>query len=358
MELKSKRINVGDREDLAELCYEQGWSDGLPVVPPTESKVKSILEYLGRDPQEEIGEIPPRNGIATLEKIAINSVMAGCLPEYVPVVIAAVQAMLEEEFLLSGVEATTHACVPLTIVSGPIVKELNFNSKTAVFGAGSRANATVGRAIRLILWNIGGVRPGETDKATFAHPGRYSYCIAEDEDANPWEPLHVERGLSAETSAVSVFACDAPVCIYGVSATGRGTLKWIADTMVSPAFANFFRMGQMLVVIGPRHVRFIAEEGWSKRDVKEFLFENARHRLSDVWHEDSYEQSTATRRWPKWCDLSKGETMIPVVAKPEDIHITVAGGDGRWSACCPGWGDSGGFMVTKPIATFKKARRS
>ena len=166
-------------------------------MPPTRGAIEHILKHLKRDPGEVVGVVPPRNGVATIEKIAINCVMAGCKPEYVPIVIAAVEAVLEEEFNLNGVQTTTHACAPLIVVSGPAVKKSRVQLKEGSLGHGCRAAATIGRALRLVLWNIGGGFPGEPCKTTLGHPGYFSFCVAEDQDANPWEALHVERGFDA-----------------------------------------------------------------------------------------------------------------------------------------------------------------
>ena len=191
----SQSIEVNTIEEAHEVMYRMGWTDGLPVIPPTPRLVEAALEYLGRDPQEVIGEVPPKNRLATVEKVAVNSVMAGCLPEYIPVVIAALEGMLDDSFNLNGIQATTNCISPLAIVTGPVVEQLGFNAGDNVFGGGSRANAAVGRAIRLILWNIGGGYAGEIDRATLGHPGKYTYCIAENTADSPWGPIHEEQGL-------------------------------------------------------------------------------------------------------------------------------------------------------------------
>lgn len=355
MELRAERVEAQDWDEAMEIVYQRGWTDGLPVVIPTETKVVKMLEGVGRSPLDVIGKIPPRNGIATLEKIAINCVMAGCLPEYLPVVVSAIQAMLDESFNLNGVQTTTHCVAPLCIVSGPVVKELAFNCEDGVFGGGSRANATVGRAIRLILWNIGGAFPGKLDRATLGHPGKYTYCIAENQDANPWEPLHVERGLRPEQSAATVFGCEAPHHVRtGPAGTGFATLTCIADSMSTLGSNVIYGGGQMLVVVGPRAAMTLANEGWTKREVKEFIFENARKpasKLKRVAAATSDEIGGAPR-WPKWLDPADDEAMFPVMRKPEDIHITVAGGWGAglaFCAICPGWGVHGGHAQTRAV---------
>ena len=191
--------------DAIELMFESGWTDGLPVVPPSEELVRRFVARAGRDGSELIAELPPLGGRATVERVAVNTVMAGCLPEHLPVVIAALQAMMDERFNLRGVMCSTGIHTPLLIVNGPVVQQLDINGGYNCFGAGWRANATIGRAVKLALVNLGGAIPGETNKATFGHPGAYTYCVAEDEAANPWMPMHVELGYAASDSTVTVF---------------------------------------------------------------------------------------------------------------------------------------------------------
>ena len=181
--------------DTIELMYQTGWTDGLPVVPPTGDLVEDFIGASGRQGDELIAELPPLGGRATVERIAVNAVMAGCLPEYMPVVITAIEALMDDRFNLRGVMCSTGIHTPLVIVNGPISKTLDINSGYNCLGQGWRANATIGRAVKLALVNLGGAIPGDTNKATFGHPGAYTYCMAEDEDANPWEPYHVEAGF-------------------------------------------------------------------------------------------------------------------------------------------------------------------
>ncbi|MBI2908321.1 MAG: hypothetical protein HYX92_11790 [Chloroflexi bacterium] len=348
MDLRAKRYDVVDPDAFLELAYEQRWTDGLPVAPPTEEKVTRILQYLKVDPQESLGTVAPRHGEATMEKIAINCAMAGCKLEYTPVVIAALKAMLEEPFNLNGVQCTTHSVTPLTIVSGPIVKELGFNSKDGVYGGGSRANATVGRAVRLIMWNIGKAYPGDMDKATIGHPGKYTYCIAEDADANPWEALHVERGCAPDSSGVTVFGCEAPHSVSSGNVMPFYMLTSLADTMSALGNNNSHVMGQTLVTFCPEATKILKREGWKKQDVKEFLFEKARRRLGET-RNTAHDWDLANMFMPKWIDRDDDSVLKPVVKGPEDIHVTVCGGSGCFNSVCPGWGEMGGFAVTKQI---------
>ena len=349
MNIVSERIEVGSFLEAIELFFERGWSDGLAIVPPTQEKIEEMIRYVGEDSQKVIGEIPPGYGIATIETLAINSVMAGCLPEYFPVVIAAIEAMLEPDFNLNGVQTSTHSSVPLIIVSGPAVNKLNINSGYGAFGSGFRANGTIGRAIRLILWNHGGNIPGEVDRSCFAHPGTWSYCIGESQEGNPpWEPIHVERGLSKEASAVTVFACEAPhsICCFG---DALEIMKSICDSMATLGNNNIRRMGQTLVVINPRHARQLDKEGWSKDDVRQYIWENARLSRREIIEATPSHINPGRYNWPKWMDTGNEGQMIPLTARPEDIHIFIAGGEGSFSMCCPGWGIMGGFAVTKKI---------
>lgn len=348
MSLVSERIEVGSFLEAVELFFERGWSDGLAIVPPTQERIEEMIRYVGRDPQEVIGEIPPRYGIATIEILAINSVMAGCLPDYFPVVIAAVEAMLEPEFNLNGVQTSTHSSEPLIIVSGPAVKKLNINAGYGAFGSGFRANGTIGRATKLILWNLGGNIPGEVDRSVFSHPGTWSYCIGENQERSPWEPIHVERGLAKEASAVTVFACEAPhsICCFG---DALEIMRTTCGSMATLGTNNIRRMGQTLVVIGPRHAVQLDKEGWSKEDVRNYIWENARLSRREIISAVPSHVNPGRYSWPKWMDTSNEGQMIPLTEKPEDIHIIVSGGEGSFSMCCPGWGIMGGLAVTKEI---------
>ncbi len=214
MKLVSESLSLDDYDEAVELFFERGWTDGLPVVLPTRRRVEAMIAHVGRDPQESLGPVPPKGGEATIEKLAINAVMGGCRPEHFPVALAAMEAMMDPAHNLNGVSQTTHMCVSLIIVNGPIARELGFNSRDGVFGNGYRANAAVGRAARLALWNLGGAVPWDTDKSTLSHPGEYAFCIAEEEEDNPWPPLHVERGCAPGSDAVTVFACEGPHSIF------------------------------------------------------------------------------------------------------------------------------------------------
>ncbi|MBI4308609.1 MAG: hypothetical protein HY684_07380 [Chloroflexi bacterium] len=349
MRTTSQVYKVNDTFEWLELAYRNRWTDGLPVIPPVREKVEEMIDYIGLAPDHMVGIVPPKMGNATIEKLAIQCVMAGCRPEYFPVVLAALQAMLEEPFNLNGVQCTAHDVAPLIIVSGPIVKQLEFNYSFGQFGGGSRANATVGRAIRLILWNIGGGYTGEPDRATNSHPGRYTYCIAENPDANPWPPLHSDFGVPPDKSGVTVFAAEAPhFCQYGITCPPADNLYVIADVMATLGNNNQYGLGQIFVKISSGLAPAFGRDGWTKRDVQQFLFEHARTPLKKLRRSPFWENASQETQWPKWIYLSNDDEQMPVVRRPEDIITTVGGGVGA-PVVCPGWGHYGGYAVAKPI---------
>jgi hypothetical protein len=355
MKLLSEIIEVTDFRQAEELFFDRRWSDGLPVVPPTIEAVTEMIDYVGRDPQEELGEIPPYGGIATIEKLAINSVMAGCRPEYFPVVIAAVEACLDPKHNLYGTQTTQDGGEQLIIVNGPLAKKLGINSGDSVFGRGYRANGTIGRALRLVLWNLGRNYPGEPDRSTLSHPGAWSFCIAENEEASPWEPLHVERGVAPGSSAVTVFMCEAPHPFL-VPGTAQQILFAACEAMGSPASGNrtFFYQGEILLVFSALAGEQFRREGWSKEDVRKYVWEHAKipywkiEKSGCLSPAEIAGSSFADMWWPKWIDRSDPNTAVPITPSSDGIHIIVAGGRGSWSAVCGGWG-TGGCAVTREI---------
>lgn len=346
-------INVDDYEQAIELFYERGWTDGLPIVLPTRKRVDALVAASGRDPHESLGPIPPKGGQATVEKLAVNAVMGGCLPAHFPIVLAAFEAMMAPEHNLNGVQQTTHMCVSLAIVNGPIARALNFNSRDGVFGNGYRANAAVGRAIRLGLWNLGGATPWDTDKATLSHPGEYAFCMAEEEEDNPWQPLHVDRGMAPGSNAVTMFACEGPHSIL-CNGSPEEMLHVLCDSIVGLGNNNVHVGGQTLVVLNPLNAQDFARRGWTKEQVRMYLWENARRKLSDVRacgvvHDQFRKAQQAAGRYAFRYDLDNPTTMVPVTERPEDIHIVVAGGRSYFASVLPGWGSFGGYAVTRAV---------
>ena len=330
--------------EINQRLYERGWTDGLPVIPPTEEAVRWMLGGTDRGPDELIAVLPPAQGEATVEKIAINAVMAGCRPEYLPIVITTIECVAEERLNLYGRQTTTHPGAPLIIVNGPMARELEVNAGFNVFGQGWRANATIGRALRLCLMNIGGGTPGKTDRATHGHPGKYSYCIAENEAANPWEPLHVERGLARETSAVTVIWAEAPHNINDQrNESAPGILRTAASVMATLGGNGFYRQGEALLVLSPEHAATIAGDGWTKDDVRRFLFEQARERFGRVKQGGIFGLGDL----PRWIDQRDDDTLVPIVTDPRNILVVVAGGPGRHSMAVLTAGST--WSVTKPV---------
>jgi hypothetical protein len=338
--------------DDIEAWFERGVTDGLPVVPPTRARVEAMLAAVRRDRGELVAQVPPNLGRATVERIAVNAVMAGCRPEYFPLVLAVVDAACDPVFNLHGQSGTTNAASPLIIVNGPVRQALGLNCAAGVFGPGYRANATIGRALRLIMINLGGTRAGQISMSTMGHPGRYTYCIGEHEEASPWEPLHVERGFGRTESTVTLFSGEGPLMINDHLSRSApqlvASLGWSAAGLWN--HKSFPLYGHTLWVIGPEHARTLGEERWSKQDVRQYLFETVRRPAGDLAPGPDGAETGRLREGLS--GPSPGE-RIPKFPSPEEIMIVVAGGTaGRFSAVVPGWmgGELGSRPVTRRIA--------
>jgi hypothetical protein len=270
--LASRRIEVPALSDPVETCYERGWSDGMPVVPPTEERVLEMLDGTARPPGEIIGIMPPNLVPCTVEKVAINAVMAGCRPEYLPVVLAAVETALTPVFGLHGVLATTNACTPVVMVNGPIARAIGMNAKGNVFGQGNRANASIGRTLQLVVRNVGGGRPGEIDRSVFGSPAKYSFCFAEDEDDPRWESYAVSLGYSSGQSTVTVFPGDGITqTIDHISRSPDELCKSYAGCLRAIYHTGHIIGVQAFLAVGGEHQNVFYEAGWSKARVKEEL---------------------------------------------------------------------------------------
>lgn len=328
--MQSEQVQVADEHAAVEMFFRNGWSDGLPVVSPTPALVLAALEAAGLSPEQVLGGEHVRRRALTAEKVAINAVMAGCTPELFPVVVSAVQALTDSDYGLHGNLISTGGAAPLMIVSGPVVEDLEFNSGTSAFGPGFRANATVGRAIRLILQNVLGARPGDMDQSILGHPGKYGYLIAEDA-ANPWQPFHVDRGYEPEQSTVTVMAAWGPIQVDNqLSRTAEGVLNTIADAMSHLGTNNIVWQCQMALVLCPDHAQTIADNGWTKQDVKRYLQEHARRELSELVRAGRIEPPEG----------GEAECEVSVLKDPDDLLVVVAGGRGAGlSAVVPGWAD-------------------
>ncbi|MXY24413.1 MAG: TlpA family protein disulfide reductase [Acidobacteria bacterium] len=348
--LAARRVRVPSGLDVFEFLDEQGLTDGLPVVPPTEERVARMLEGTTRGPGDIVADVPPNLVPATVEKIAVNAVMAGCRPDYLPVVIAAVEAACTDAFNLHGVLATTYFVGPMIIVNGPIRHRIGLNSGRNVFGQGSRANATIGRALQLVVRNVGGGRPGEVDMSTLGQPGKFTACIAENEERSCWEPLHVERGFDRDQSTVTVFAAEAPRAIRDqLSRNARSLATSMGMSMEAIAHLKLHRMDQALLVVSPEHVTTFERDGYSKQQLRERIQEVTSRPLRELLPTDECQKGMIPRNIPKdWLDedgrpLPEAlDNPLPKFLSPDHILIAVAGGTaGKFSAAVGGWASGG-----------------
>ncbi len=330
--------------DLVEYYYERGWTDGLPVVPPTRDKVDAMVDALGGDPDFIECKVPPRWGYLSRQVLAVNLVMAGCKPDYAPVVRAAILAMAEPRFNLNGVQATTHMASPLVIVNGPIATEIGMNGGANAFGSGNRANATIGRAIRLILLNVGGGRAPDLDKCTLGNPAKYTYCICENEADSPFAPYHVEQGYAPDRSTVFALAAEAPHSVTDHHCNDpEGILDTICSAMSTIASNTAVLSGHCALALGVEHAKTIAAAGWTRHDIKNYLWMHSGNRFEAHSRGHRYGK-VYNRNLPKWYKREP-DSHIPIVEGPDRIHLFVVGGlAGRFSAFIPGWG-----MMNTPV---------
>ncbi len=340
--LRSKRYDLTDAFAVNEFYHAKGWTDGLPIVPPTEERVSECLDAAGFAPGDIIGIEQVRQRPIIAEKAAINAVLAGCLPAYMPVVVAVLGAMCDAQYNLHGTSASTGGAAPFIVVNGPVRTLIGMNATHNVLGNGNRANATIGRAIRLVLINVLGVIPGEMDRSTLGHPGKFTFCIAEDEEDSPWAPLAQEREIPEGQSAVTVMAAGAPRQIMN---------EWTADPeQILETFAAEMRHNMLTysvwagnyVLVIPKQLRdLLVAAGWQKRDIREYIFRSARVIRSD------------------WAKIGKANIVdrsggpmqeFTALKEPSDLLIVAAGGPaGGFGAVIPPWLGSKARAVTKPI---------
>jgi peroxiredoxin len=346
----ASRITLRDDEDPFEYCRKK-FGDALPVVPPTIEKVEVMVRASGLAPETIIARVPPFYGEATVEKIAANAVMAGCVPEMMRVLLPLVRAACDERFNLHGVQATTHFAAPLVMINGPVRQELGFWSKQNVFSNVALANSSLGRAFQLVLLNIGGGRPDGIDMSALGNPGKFSFCIAENEEENPWEPFHVTRGLKREQSAVSLFAAEPPRGVSEHTApAGKTVLETISFALATVWSYRVCLMPEAIVVLCPEHVKTIHRDGFTKEQARQFLFENTG---IPVRHYSKEERAEGTQLAANYKEITvRGEKCYQKFRSPEAISIFVAGGTaGKFSAVIGSWstGPAGSQMVTYPI---------
>ncbi len=345
--LIARRVELGADEDEFEATFERGWSDGLPVVPPTEKRVLRMLSGTTRDPQEVVGLCPPNLAPLTVEKVAVNAVMAGCKPEYLPVVLAAVEAALDPAFSMHGVLATTMFVGPVLVVNGPIRRQIGMNARGNALGQGNRANATIGRALQLVIRNVGGGRPQEVDRATLGNPGKYTYCFAEDEEGSCWEPLSTDFGIPRGVSAVTVFAGFGLQGVVdqksrdpdSLARSMAGSIKAVHNVKLAPAC-------DMMLVVCPEHERTFRAAGWSKKRLYDELYRLCEIPAADLIAgahgiAEGYNPEAATRSRHKFRD---GGLLI----------VRAGGGAGMFSGIIGGWssgGAAGSLPVTREVTS-------
>ncbi len=320
-----------------------GWGDGLPLVAPTPARVAAALECCDGDPDEVVAVLAPRDGAATRRAIAVNAVLAGCPAAATPVVVTAIRALAEPDVNLRGVNATTHPVAPLVIVHGEVVDRVGFNSGLGAFGPGNQANATVGRAVRLILLHVAGARPGDGDAATQGQPSKYTYCVAENHAASPWESYPRSRGVEAP-SAVTVHCGENPHNFHDMDSDHPARiLEKAASTLSSTGMNNAcISQGEIFVGLCPEHAATAAAAGWRRRDVQSYLFDRARVRAGDL------RGAFGRLAWAPWMNAVGDDHLLPITESPDNYRVFVVGGAGKHSCVIPSWGMT--RSVTLPLS--------
>ena len=343
--LRARKIELAESEDIMEACFERGWSDGLPVVPPTLLRVTRMLSGTDLSADEIIGSVPPDNKPCTVEKIAINAVMAGCKPDHLQVVIAALKAALQDEFCMHGLLCTTYFSAPVMIVNGPITQQIGMNSGVNALGQGNRANATIGRALQLIIRNVGGGMPGGIDRATLGTPGKYTFCFSEDESDTEWPSLAMDRGYNREDSVINLFAgSGVQPFVDQLSRQPESLVKNLGNSLRSVANTRSFGMADAMIVISPEHRRVLRQDNWTKADLKKALYDELITPGADIIRgKDGIAEGMP----------EKFKDMLLNKFRDDGLHIVGAGGKaGMFSAIISGWlasGDKGSQLVSQQI---------
>jgi hypothetical protein len=340
--LSAPGFEVEDAIAANELFWRNGWTDGLPIVPPTPDLVSQFLGAINLEADALVASEPVRQRRISAGKLAVNAVMAGCLPSYMPVLVAVVQALCAPEYSLHGASASTGGSAPLIIVNGPVRQELAMEPLHSAFATVNRANATIGRAIRLLLLNVLGSHPGQMDRSTLGHPGKLTFCIAEDEEDNPWTPLAQERGVPSGLSAVTVMAAESPHQVLNEwTQDPRELLETLAAAMRANMLTYSIWAGNYAIVIPRQPREVLTNAGWSKNDIREYIFESARVQRG------------------QWRDVGKAiiaargdeERTYTALRSPEDLLVVAAGGPaGGFAAIVPPWYGNKSLAVTKEIA--------
>ena len=343
--LQARKVALATSEDEMEACFDRGWSDGLPIVPPTAIRVIRMLNGTSRRSDEIIGEVPPNNLPCTIEKVAINAVLAGCKPEYFPVVLASVEAALQDRFCMHGLLCTTYFSGPVMIINGPIIKEIGFNSGVNALGQGNRANATIGRALQLLIRNVGGGVPGGIDRAVMGNPGKYTFCFAEDESDEDWTNLAQDRGYERSDSVISLFAGEGlqPI-VDQQSRTPESLTKSLSNSLRGVINTKLYGAADAILVISPEHRRVFKQAGWKKQDLLQALYEN----LTIPGAEILRGGNGVSEGMP-----GKFKDKLLNKFRDDGLHIVTAGGKaGMFSAIISGWvasGEKGSQLVSEKI---------
>ena len=328
--LGARKVEYGEHDDPIEICFERGWSDGLPVTPPTDARVLRMLTGTRRRPDEVVGKIPPYLADCTVEKVAINAVMAGCKPEYMPVLLAALEAALEPVFTLHGVLATTYFSSPLIIVNGPVAKKIGMNWGINALGQGNRANAAIGRALNLIVRNVGGGRPGDADRATLGAPSKYTLCFAEDESDPAWEPLSVARGFARGASTVTLFQGHGVEAFVDQKSRTPGELtRSLAMSLVKLGHPKLVQSARAILVLSPEHYAIYREAGWDRKKIERELYQATIRPGKDL--------VAGADGVGEGIPASRADEMVPKFHEDGLMVVRAGGSAGLFSAILPGW---------------------
>jgi hypothetical protein len=350
--LRARTLLIGGLEDPIEALHERGLTDGLPVVPPTPERVVAMLEHSSRHPQDLVGVVPPYDGRATVEKVAINAVLAGCPPEALPIVLAAVEAACAPEFALHGLLATTHPAGPLVVVSGPLAEAIGMNAAGNCLGQGNRANATIGRALQLVVRNVGGGRPGVEDRAAHGQAGKVGACFAERLEGMPWPPLGQDRGVPDGETGVTLMAAEAPRIVVDQLARDPESLAHsLAGALESVAHPKQRLAWDALLLVGPEHGRVFAQAGWDRARLRARLFELTCTPAGELVRGAGGSAEGIEARW-----VTDPALPVQKFAAPERILIAYAGGDaGLFSMVFGGWasGEIGSAPVTRSVEPWR-----
>jgi len=346
--LAARKVEYGENDDPEEICYQRGWTDGLPVTPPTDVRVMRMVAGTKRRPDEIVGKIPPYLADCTVEKVAINAVLAGCRPEYMPVLLAAIEAALEPVFTLHGVLATTYFSSPIIIVNGPVARRIGMNSGINALGQGNRANGTIGRALNLIVQNVGGGRPGEADRAALGAPSKYTLCFAEDESDPEWEPLSVSRGFPRGASTVTLFQGHGVEAVVDQkSRTPEGLSRSLGTSLVKIGHTRLVQGARAVLVLSPEHYAIYREAGWDRRRIERALYEATirpgREILAGL---DGIGEGVPA---------SRADEMVPKFHEDGLMVVRAGGKAGLFSAILPGWLAGRNRLELQPVTKEVKS---